>query len=540
MLEGNALTFSYNPILDFFTYQQQMAIERYERLRMEDCFDKGSNSSSKSAIPPAAYYRPKMSPEIMEIYKEGAIQVDHSMIRPDDVEVYLRIILDHNKKTRPIRRLSQCIKWLPMSYGREIFMMSQHSMKEVFNEILALSEAEKEKIKAQMKIDLTAEGMLEKDAEGAINKIISSSEPIAESDQLLIDNHSDIPPISSQHISKFKIDMASYGNSIGISPEEFNIALDCGHSFCKELDFHFSRMFIKQSLEIVFPPYESNICLDESYHKYERLAELNLKNRISTKAASLRIMQAQPFASRLFPAASSNIFLPWMNPDEELIYSTISSELNGNIDHNLLTEMEWLEIQDLGLIEGIIAEAINKFSGVNNAIEEIKEDAKIITNPAERRQSIKKSDDTAEKLKKEGGKQNKENEEKQEEEEDEEEHDEPANTLAASHKKKPGKYKHIIKGFLTSRLILMRECYRKLAYAINYFCYIKQKISLDMKEIARIQSVSCSNTEVKTGKGTPIGITESISQSRRSMEKGENNDEEVKKINAYTNLKRIF
>jgi len=109
------------------TQQSNMAIERYERLKSEEML-----------------YPDKERPKPAGSYEEHKIQVflffiiskpTHSMIRTDDIEIYLRLILSSHKKSRTINRLVKTIGYLPIYKGNDIWLDSRYNMINVADQI---------------------------------------------------------------------------------------------------------------------------------------------------------------------------------------------------------------------------------------------------------------------------------------------------------------------------------------------------------------------------------------------------------------------
>ena len=57
------------------------------------------------------------------------------MLRLDDLEVYLKIVLEEYRRTRTINRLVTSISWMPISKGREIWQESRYTMIHIANSL---------------------------------------------------------------------------------------------------------------------------------------------------------------------------------------------------------------------------------------------------------------------------------------------------------------------------------------------------------------------------------------------------------------------
>lgn len=81
----------------------EQTMDRLDRLQQEDDFDKTKPENKPST----------RSKEGISLYVENFETLPQSLIREDDIEVYLRGVTYLNKVNRSINKLIQRVKWMP-------------------------------------------------------------------------------------------------------------------------------------------------------------------------------------------------------------------------------------------------------------------------------------------------------------------------------------------------------------------------------------------------------------------------------------------
>ena len=62
------------------------------------------------------------------MYEKFEFKEHHSLLRQDDIEVYLRLTTFQNKVTRPVMKIANILKTLPLSHRFEIFKRARKEM----------------------------------------------------------------------------------------------------------------------------------------------------------------------------------------------------------------------------------------------------------------------------------------------------------------------------------------------------------------------------------------------------------------------------
>lgn len=86
-------------------------MDRLERLSQEDFFDTTSSQNKPSARDSHGNSQ----------FVENFDIAPQSLIREDDVEVYIRGVVYKNKVSRVVNKFIQRIKWLPLNKKTEVF-----------------------------------------------------------------------------------------------------------------------------------------------------------------------------------------------------------------------------------------------------------------------------------------------------------------------------------------------------------------------------------------------------------------------------------
>ena len=269
------------------------------------------------------------------------------------------------------------------------------------------------------------------------------------------------PPMIAKEISFLKIMMQKYGTGLGISSSGKDINLDRGHAFCRELRGQAGRIFTKQTLESNYERYES--AADESnYEALTKLAEEHIPE--------CRITETHAYRSKLCKDSSwteRQIWDPEIDEKEEEIWITINSTVDKKIDKLLEVESNWLKISDFAQLEASIEEASIQYSDQYLSANQSTKGATI--NNTNSFYAIESLRDTENKM----------------------EIVEPKDDQIKNN------WQHVIKAFLLERVLLMKECKRKLEFTQNYFCYIKRRLAHDMIEIATKNTSWIPNKEIK-------------------------------------------
>ena len=93
-------------------FNLEQSILRNERLEQEDYYDQAVPENRPST---------KSEPEGSALYVEKFDLLPQSLIREDDIEVYIRGVTHRNKINKLANKLMTRLKWLPMLSKYEIF-----------------------------------------------------------------------------------------------------------------------------------------------------------------------------------------------------------------------------------------------------------------------------------------------------------------------------------------------------------------------------------------------------------------------------------
>ncbi len=112
------------------------AVERVSRLSTPDDYEESFKNVRPQPRPPAGVsdntrHAPKNkdpSKESDDLYEKFEYREHHSLLRQDDLEVYLRLTTYMNKTTRPIFKIANVIKILPLSRRYEIFKRARKEL----------------------------------------------------------------------------------------------------------------------------------------------------------------------------------------------------------------------------------------------------------------------------------------------------------------------------------------------------------------------------------------------------------------------------
>eukprot|EP01022_Parablepharisma_sp_SALTPOND_P019326 TRINITY_DN3280_c0_g1_i1.p1 TRINITY_DN3280_c0_g1~~TRINITY_DN3280_c0_g1_i1.p1 ORF type:complete len:2565 (+),score=223.09 TRINITY_DN3280_c0_g1_i1:134-7828(+) len=460
---------SVNATLNNLSKQAHMSLERFERLQSSDSFDPFVERPKATGV----YEEHQL--QVLYIQIHPSHQTNNSLIRVDDVEVYLRIILTEQQKARTVERLVTSIGWLPVSKGKEIWLESRCSMQKIAEAIESEQEYSFkqnyrhsqfiENAKQQMLTDLMGAGVPEKEAELRARRYFAQKLERTSNDSIALGKYQ-APPKIIKDISMLKTLMLRLGKTIGIT--ETDISLDHGHSFCREVYFHFSRLHTKQTLESTYNCYDNYREEDPILQTYEHLAKLAEKERpyISGKC---RLMQAAVFPSKLFTGdkwGDHEMLKAEVNGNEEEIYCTVNAVTEGKVDALLQNEAKWIDMNDLERIEEILEQATTQYNDSNllhKTIDADPEEGKVDLTPLDFL------------------------------------HDSPRGDEESTAERKKIGWKHLIKAYLIQRVLLMREYKRKIGYALNYFRSVRRRLTQDAIELGSKHTVTEGNLEVKAG-----------------------------------------
>jgi len=297
------------------------------------------------------------------------------------------------------------------------------------------------------------------------------------------------PPKIPQEISSVKVQMVNLGKIIGIDDEANDINLDNGHSFCREILFHFSRLHTKQTLESSYIGYDSPNEDNYTLQNYEHLSNLAKKERPNYKVKT-RMMEGPIFPSRLYSGDKYSDFLMWkpeIDENAEEIWATIASVAESKLDSLLQNESKWLEINDLEKLEEILDQSIDLYKHLTETPKNTSSSSSLSKQNLTQNIDLTPLDFIANTPPAKTA-------QDQEKVQENEQIDEKEVELA----KRKTDWKHVIKAYLMERLLLQREYKRKIGYAVNYFKSVQRKLTQDSIELGSRHTNSDENIEIKT------------------------------------------
>jgi hypothetical protein len=106
---GTEATFIYGKL----EYNLEQAVNRQERLDQEDNYDK-----AKPELRPRTKSK---EPGGSSLYVEKFDLKPQSLIREDDIEVYIRGVAHKNKLNKTVNKFISRLKWLPMLHKQTIY-----------------------------------------------------------------------------------------------------------------------------------------------------------------------------------------------------------------------------------------------------------------------------------------------------------------------------------------------------------------------------------------------------------------------------------
>lgn len=95
------------------------ALSRAERLQVDDSYDAAVDTSAQRPQPTSKDH--EAGGQHTLLYVEAPEKCINSVVRQDDVEVYLRIQTYRNKLYRAPEKLAASIKWLPYSHRFDVW-----------------------------------------------------------------------------------------------------------------------------------------------------------------------------------------------------------------------------------------------------------------------------------------------------------------------------------------------------------------------------------------------------------------------------------
>ena len=354
-------------------------------------------------------------------------------------------------------------------------------------------------------------GVSQKEADLKVNRFfLGVRADLAQADAVASGRYNKAPLIAKD-VSTIKTWMLKLGEEMGISGTGCDINLDRGHSYCRELYFHFGRLHTKQSLESTFSNYEGSQDNEYLLQNYERLSELAQKERdfsAKTAASKCRLMRSEVFSSKLFVgelwSEKSHMWTGRIDDEEEEIWCTIdaaSTGEGGKSDVLLQNEAKWMDINDLARIEEVLDQTTNQYGELFLSHKNAsfgKRDSADAGVDLTALDTLNKSQDS---------KQESEHEEEKEEKEE---------VLAD----KKEDWKHVIKSYLIERLLLHREYKRKIGYALNYFCSVQRRLTQDIIELTTSHSACESSIDIKSSKPSTAAAAASVSKMKSAANLG--------------------
>ena len=242
---GSEATFMYGKI----EYSLEQAMSRYDRLSQEDFYD--------VAIPKE---RPNTRAELGEgsLYVENVDMLPQSLIREDDVEIYVRGVAYRNKVSKVVNKYMSRLKWLPMQHRYAIYEKVHEAFHDQKKTNIKAQNITVDKIEARVK----KHHIMTPEAEQELSEVLNSmyarkyagmyntaTEEISNSWRA---DHDAVPDfISNQHHLKIKIQdlSAKYGLT-------GDIEVDHGYPFTYQVTVKFPSIFQLQVIKSQFSLYD--------------------------------------------------------------------------------------------------------------------------------------------------------------------------------------------------------------------------------------------------------------------------------------------
>lgn len=364
-----------------------------------------------------------------------------------------------------------------------------------------------EKSRTQMKADLTASGVPPKEAELKATRYFAGARGDTMKADAVAAGRFQGPPLIAKDISTVKTWLLKLGDEIGISETGCDINLDRGHSYCRELYFHFARLHTKQTLESTYGSYEGARDEERLMRNYEQLSDLAQKERdMNMGKAKCRLMRTEVLASRLYVgelwSEKNAMWAAGLHDEEEEAWCTVSAAAeSGQNDLLLRNEAQWMDIDDLARIEEVLdqttAQYAELFLSHKDASFAKRKDSAAPGVDLTALDTLNKSHDDS--LEEPPAKDPEAKDEKPAQEHESEARQED--------------WKHVIKSYLIERLLLHREYKRKIGHALNYFCSVQRRLTQDVVELSTSHTACEANVDVKASK--PSTASGAASPSKR-------------------------